>query len=583
MIVTLGDAIIFVVFLAVVIGISLYASRGEKAGGEAYFLAGRRLVWPLIGFSLIASNISTEHFVGMAGDGFGERGLAVASFEWIAAVALVVMAWWLLPKFLQAGIYTMPQYLEYRYDSLTRTLMAVVLTLLTIFALLVTVLYSGSRGLDGVFGFSDMAVEHFGLSRDAAVFWTTWAGAWFIGICAAAYTVYGGLRAVVWSDLLQGGALLLGGAVVLYLGLKIVGGGEVTEFGVEGGSVMEGWRTFTAENEDRLSVGLPADDPVLPWTALFTGMLIPNIFYWGMNQFIVQRTLGAKSLAEGQKGIFLACAFKLIMPFIIIVPGIIAFQLYGDTILERAGGDMGRAGELAYPHLIAQIMPPLLRGVMLAALGGAVMSTFNSGINSAATMYTVDIHNTFVNKNTTGRQEVFIGRTATALIALVACIMAPLPGLFEGVFHYIQEIWGFISPAVVTAFIVGLVVPRAPALAGRVALILGPLLYALFRVPGWVMDGLGYGMEDGAVVRDTEAVSGAAETLFRFFTLPYLHHMFITFLVLAAIMGVITWRNPLSEPRTMPVSNIDVHPHPLRYVYGGLILAAVLALYIIFW
>jgi len=377
--------------------------------------------------------------------------------------------------------------------------------------------------------------------------------------------------------------LLLGGALVLYLGLKIVGGGEVTEFGVEGGSVFEGWRTFAAENEDRLSVGLPADDPVLPWTALFTGMLIPNIFYWGMNQFIVQRTLGAQSLAEGQKGIFLACIFKLVMPFIIIVPGIIAFQLYGDTILERAGGDMGRAGELAYPHLIAQIMPPLLRGVMLAALGGAVMSTFNSGINSAATMYTVDIHNTFVNKNTTGRQEVYIGRTATAIIALVACIMAPLPGLFEGVFHYIQEIWGFISPAVVTAFVVGLVVPRAPALAGRVALILGPLLYALFRVPGWVMSGLGFGMEDGAVVRNTEAVSGAAEMLFRFFTMPYLHHMFITFLVLAALMGIITWRSPLSEPRTMPVSNIDVQPHPLRYVYGGLVLAAVLALYIIFW
>ncbi|MFO7774761.1 MAG: solute:sodium symporter family transporter, partial [Candidatus Hydrogenedentota bacterium] len=489
MIITLGDALIFVVFLALVIGVSLYASRGEKAGGEAYFLAGRRLVWPLIGFSLIASNISTEHFVGMAGDGFGERGLAVASFEWIAAVALVVTAWWLLPKFLQAGIYTMPEYLEYRYDSLTRTLMAVVLTLLTIFALLVTVLYSGSRGLDGVFGFSDMAVEHFGMSRDAAVFWTTWAGAWLIGICAAAYTVYGGLRAVVWSDLLQGGALLLGGALVLYLGLKIVGGGEVTEFGVEGGSAMEGWRTFAAENEDRLSVGLPADDPFIPWTALFTGMLIPNIFYWGMNQFIVQRTLGARSLAEGQKGIFLACVFKLIMPFIIIVPGIIAFQLYGDTILERAGGDMARAGELAYPHLIAEIMPPLLRGIMLAALAGAVMSTFNSGINSASTMYTMDIHNKFLNPTTTGRQQVFIGRTATAIIALVACVMAPLPGLFEGVFHYIQEIWGFISPAVVTAFVVGLVVPRAPAVAGRAALLVGPLLYALFRVPGWVMSG----------------------------------------------------------------------------------------------
>ncbi len=590
MILTFWDVVIFVGFLALVVGVSLYASRKEKTGGAAYFLAGRSLTWPLIGFSLIASNISTEHFVGMAGTGFGELGLAIASYEWIAAVALVVLAWWLLPRFLQAGIYTMPEYLEYRYDGTTRTIMSVFLMTLTVLALLVTVLYSGARGLDGVFGFSAMLAERFDMSPQAAMFWTTWAGAWLIGIIAAAYTVYGGLRAVVWSDLLQGAAMLIGGAIVLFLGLKLIGGGELTDFGVSGGSVFEGWSTFSEENADRLHVGRPLDDPHIPWIALFTGMLIPNLFYWGMNQFITQRALGARTLAEGQKGIFLACGFKLIMPFIIVVPGIIAFQLYGDVILERAGGDMARAGEMAYPHLIAQIMPPFLRGVMLAALAGAVMSTFNSGINSAATMYTVDIHNKFINPeaSASGERNVFVGRTATAVIALVACVMAPLPGLFHGVFHYIQEVWGFISPGIVAVFFFGLIVPKAPVIAGKISLIIGPAIYAICRVPGWIMSAMGFGYgENGGVVRVVgdapQAVEGFAALVFRFTQMPYLHHMFLTLVIVVIVMTILTARNPLSEPRTMPVSDVNVEPHPRQYLYGGLILAAVVALYIIFW
>lgn len=572
------DIAIFLGFMAFVVIVSLWAGRKER-GSEDYFLAGRGLTWWLIGFSLIASNISTEHFVGMAGAAFTEIGLAIASYEWIAAITLVVVALWLLPKFLKAGIYTMPQFLEHRYDSATRTTMSIYLLVLTIIAVLVTVLYSGARGLDGVFGFSEVLAARFGLSQASADFWATWIGAWGIGLVASVYTIYGGLKAVVWSDLIQGGALLLGGAIVLYLGLRLVGDG----------SVFTGWSTFVAENKDRLHTMKPADDPDLPWTIMIVGIWIPNFFYWGLNQFITQRTLGAKSLADAQQGVFLACIFKLIIPFIIVIPGIIAFQEFGPQILANAGGDMDKAGEIAYPYLIKEIMPPVLRGVMLAALAGAVMSTFNSGINSASTLFTIDVYDKFIRPGSTPRQQVRVGRIATAAIAVAACLMAPLPGLFEGVFQYIQEIWGFISPAIVAVFFFGILVPRAPAASGRVALWLGPLIYALFRVTGWVMSAIGYSHnDDGRVVRavaedQVAVVIGFFAPLYSFTQITFLHHMTITLVVLCVVLGVMTAARPLSEPRAMPVSDVDVTPHPLRYLYGGGIIAATVILYLIFW
>ena len=593
------DIITFVAFIAVVVGVSLYASRREDTQ-EDYFLAGRRLTWPLIGFSLIASNISTEHFVGMAGQAFGRVGLAIASYEWMAAVALVVTAWWLLPKFLKVGIYTMPEFLEYRYDGATRTIMATYLMVLYVVALLATVLYSGAQGLNGVFGFPDLLADRFGLSQEDALFWATIIGIWLIGIVAAAYTIYGGLKAVVWSDLLQGGALLLGGAIVLFLSLKLVGGGELGETGgVVGGSLMEGWRNFRDANANKLHVILKWSDPEVPWVAvLIGGLWIPNLFYWGLNQFITQRTLGARSLAEGQRGIFLACFFKLIIPFIIVMPGIMALQLFGDDIMAAAGGEVSKAGEIAYPHLIARIMPSFLRGVMLAALAGAVMSTFNSGINSASTIFTIDIYTKYVNKQATARQQVRIGRVATALIALLACLIAPLPGKFEGVFNYIQEIWGFISPGIVAAFLFGLIVKRAPTAAGKTALLLGPVLYALFRVPKWIMEGA-YGFKlkllDGDVwqivrvfenvdgTETTQAAAGLAATAYTFFAWSFLHHMALVFVMLVVVMLAITAARPRTEPITYPTSKLDTTVRPESWVLGSLVIAAAVALYAVFW
>ncbi len=546
---TTVDMLVFFAFMALVVGVSLYAGRREKSS-EDYFLAGRNLSWGLIGFSLIASNISTEHFVGMAGQAFGRVGLAIASYEWMSAIVLVFVAWWLLPRFLKAGIYTMPEYLEYRYDLGARTTMAVFMMIAYVIVFLATVLYSGAVALDAVFDITGMFQEGWGLQPAEAESRAMVAGIWLIGLVAGGYTIYGGLKAVVWSDLLQGAGLLIGGAVVAVLGLKQLGGG----------SLLAGWSSFSAANADKLHVVLPWNDPDVPWLAVFVGGLwIPNIFYWGLNQFITQRTLGAKSLAEGQKGIFFAACLKLAIPFIIVMPGIMAFQLYGDAI---ANGDM------AYPHMMNQLLPPYLRGVMFAALCGAVMSSFNSGINSASTIFTIDLYKRYLAPNATPKDEVRVGRIATGVIVVIACLWAPVISGFEGVFNYIQEIWGFISPGIVAAFLVGLVLKKAPALAAKGAMWLGVPLYALCRVPRWVMDG------------EADGFLGA---VYSFSGWSFLHHMGLIFVVLAGFMVAVTKWRPLAEPKEMPVSRIDVSPHPRQYALGGAVIAMTAALYVIFW
>ncbi|HHI80337.1 MAG TPA: solute:sodium symporter family transporter [Planctomycetes bacterium] len=581
------DVLTFVAFLLVVVVVSLLASRKEDSS-EDYFLAGRKLGWWLIGFSLIASNISTEHFVGMAGKAFGRVGLAIASYEWMSAISLVIVAWWLLPKFLRIGIYTMPEFLEYRFDRGTRTIMAIYLLVLYVFALLATVLYSGAQGLNGVFDFPQMLVEHFQMDPEDAQEWATLGGIWGIGLIAAIYTIYGGLKAVVWSDLIQGGALLGGGALVLYFGLRLVGGGElVAGGGVSGGDVLSGWKAFCAQNEDKLHVILPWNDPNIPWLAVFVGGLwIPNLFYWGLNQFITQRTLGAKSLSEGQRGIFLACLFKLAIPFLILMPGIMAFQLFGDSLLAKTHGALSKAGELAYPHMIAQIMPPMLRGVMLAALAGAVMSTFNSGINSASTIFTIDLYKKYIRPEASARQQVRVGRVATALIALFACLVGPLPGKFEGVFTYIQEIWGFISPGIVAAFIGGILIRRAPAQAGRLALLLSPPLYGICRVPKWIFEGVyEHEVRDGVKTllgKGGEAVGGFTQSLYDFNNWAFLHHMALVFVVLILVMLWVTRLRPMETPVEYPSSEIDVRVPRSNYVLGSLIVLATVALYVVF-
>lgn len=330
------DILVFIVFIVFVVGLGLYKSRNEQSG-EDYFLAGRGLKWWLIGFSLIAANISSEQFVGMSGNAASHVGLAIASYEWMAAITLVVVAFCFLPYFLRAGIYTMPEFLEYRYNPWARLIMAVCM-LLIYMVLLGAITYSGAMTINTM-------AEEMEMQRVPTIALASL----IIGIIAMVYVAAGGLKACAWADLVQGSALIVGGAVIMIFAFKMLGGVSEAMYIEDVRTGAVGIKTFTGEegamqrfldlNRVRLNMFLPKDDTVLPWTALLLGLWIPNLYYWGLNQYITQRTLGSASLAEGQKGIVFAAFMKLLIPFVIVIPGIIAFNLFAPEMKYKAVQD----------------------------------------------------------------------------------------------------------------------------------------------------------------------------------------------------------------------------------------------------
>ena len=330
------DIVVFVAFVVCVISLGLWKSRNEKSG-EDYFLAGRGLKWWLIGFSLIAANISSEQFVGMSGNAASHVGLAIASYEWMAAITLVVVAFCFLPYFLKAGIFTMPEFLEYRYNQWARLIMAVCMLLIYLL-LLGAVTYSGALTVNTM-------SEEMGMS----VIPTVAQASLVIGLIAMIYVAAGGLKACAWADLLQGSALIIGGGVVMYFAFKMLGNADTASYIADVSTGKVDTLAFTQEqgtmerfvdlNKVRLNMFLPKNDSVLPWTALLLGLWIPNFYYWGLNQYITQRTLGSASLAEGQKGIVFSAFMKLLIPFVIVVPGIIAFNLFAPDMKAKASVD----------------------------------------------------------------------------------------------------------------------------------------------------------------------------------------------------------------------------------------------------
>jgi len=504
----LSDILVFLGFFVVVVAVSLYKSRRETSS-EDYFLAGRGLVWPLIGISIVAANISTEQFVGMAGQGAGGVGLAVSNWQLFGSIGIVLISFTLLPRFLKAGIYTMPEYLEHRYNKAARAIMALITVVIYVAVLLTAVLYSGGLTLHTVFG----------IDLRAAV--------WAIGLIAAAYTVWGGLKAVAWADLFQGLGLLLGGLFTFYVGLRACGG----------------WESFAARNADSLHMVLPADHPDLPWTGVLLGMPIVLIYYCGLNQFIVQRNLAAKTLRDGQLGMILAGALWLLVPFAIVMPGIMSMQLYGDQLSTP---------DEAFPTLIKLLIPAGMRGFIFAALAGAVVSSLASMLNSASTIFTMDIYRG-LKPEAPQKRLVFMGRALTLLFVVLGCLLAPnlADPRFKGVFNYIQNFQGYIWPGVVAAFVVGMVLKRAPESSGVVVLIAGPVIYFLFQT---------------------------------FSGIHFLIQVALTFVILCGVMGGMTLWRPLAAPKTLPVrEDMNIKTEPVVYISGAIVLIGVAVFYGVFW
>ena len=667
------DIIVFIAFVVTVIYVGMTKSKKAGESDKDYFLAGKMLMWWLIGFSLIAANISTEQFVGMSGNAASHVGLAIASYEWMAAITLVVIAFTFLPYFLGAGIYTIPEFLEYRYNAGARTIMAVA-TLFIYMLLLGSVTYSGALTIRTIAAQSNYPVSLFG-------------GALVIGIIAMVYVAAGGLRACAWADLIQGSALILGGAAIMVFAfIKL---GRVTEAAhfvdVSSGAVavkafepsQGAFSRFWELNQVRMNMFLPKDDKVLPWTALLLGLWIPNFYYWGLNQYITQRTLGSKSLAQGQRGIVFAAFLKLLIPFVIVIPGIIAFNLFADDMRREAVADNASvmakyvkanpatqlvtqlqspsdeelivwqeegfvlaiynddaavqslrkrlpnlhhvlaidqttfgqvkaenfslfdSDDKAFPNLypalyqemmnfnekvkasttvspkllpvekfiaykydtaMAQLLGKVLPagvglfGFVIAALLGAVVSSLAAMLNAASTIFTMDIFKKFISPNAGQKTIVLLGRICVVVFAFIAVFLAPQlgnPKISNSIFTIIQEGQGFISPGILAVFVFGLIVRKAPPIAGVVGLLTNIVIYGGLRLFAP--------------------------------TLQFLNRMAVSFGVCLAVMIIITLVMPLKTPVTFPKkSEIEMIPSKYAKFAGVLVILLTIVLYIVF-
>lgn len=461
------DVVVFSVYLAAVVVVGLLASRRKKEESDDYFLAGRNLRWWMIGGSLIAANISTHHFIGMSGQGFSV-GLAVASYEWMAAIVLILYGKFFLPYYLKSRITTMPEFLETRFNQQVRLVFAIISLIGYVFIELAVVLYTGSLAVQSLFGLP-----------------LTW-GLAALCIIGGGYTIYGGLRAIAYTDMVQVTVLILGGLAVTTVGLAQLGAAS-TEHGP---TVVRGFHAILAGSPEKFHMIRPWNDPDVPWIGVFFGGLwLANIFYWGCNQFITQRTLAAKNVWHGQMGVVFAGFLKLLVPVLVVLPGIIAFRLYNaDTGILRHEYVLLK-GDLAFPTLVKRLLPVGAAGLVMAGLMGAIMSHIASMLVSSSSILTFDVYRRYFRKDAGNAELVRIGRWFAVIVLLVATIVGYFLRDLKAIFAYIQSYWSLAYPAISAVFLAGFFYKRANARGSLVALLVGPLWgasYTLAESAGWV-------------------------------------------------------------------------------------------------
>ena len=444
----------FIGFTALVVVISYLKTRKDAmSGSDAYFLAGRSLSFWVIAGSLMLTNLSTEHLIGLNGDAFNHT-FAVTAWETTAALAMVLTALYFLPRYLKSGFTTIPQYLAARYDKHTRTIAVILFLVSYVLAILPVVLRFGATGLESLFDVS----KTFGISEKQAI----WLIVWGVGTLGSLYAIFGGLKAVAISDTVNGVGFLIAGLLIPFLALRLVGEGNV----------IAGLQEVYTEEHAKFDITGDEPGSFLPFGVLFTGMIVNQIFFWCTNQSIIQRTLGAKSLAEGQKGVLLAAFFKLLGPLIIVLPGIIAFHMFKDQLSSEQY-------LMAYPMLVKTVLPPVLVGFFAAVMVGAVLSTFNSVLNSSATLFSEDFYHAIINKNASGRQIVLSGRICSIVLALSAMVMAPLLDTSGSLYIYLQKINATFFGPMLAVLLLGFFTKRVSAFAAKIGLVAGPILFYL--------------------------------------------------------------------------------------------------------
>ncbi|MDR5867589.1 solute:sodium symporter family transporter [Halomonas koreensis] len=431
--------------------------RDDHRSPRGLFLAGRSLTFPLIAGSLLMTNLSTEQMVGLNGAAFAD-GLSVMAWEVIAVIALVLLALFFLPRFLKSGIATVPELLELRFDKATQRIANVIFLLAYAVILLPIILYSGAMGLQGMLDLPGLT----GIQSPTLLLWLT---VWLVGLIGAVYALFGGLRTVAVSDTLNGIGLLAGGLVIVWFGLQAVSDGD---------GVLAGWEILKQQHPARLdSIG--GAEQQVPFSTVFTGVLLLHLFYWTTNQQIIQRTFAARNLAEGQKGVLLTGLLKLLGPLYLVLPGIIAYHLYADQGVEA---------DEAYGHLVFNVLPPYLTGFFAAVMVGAILSSFNSALNSTTTLFSLGFYKGVLNKDASEAQVVRASKTFGWLMALTAMTIAPLLAGQESLFGYLQKMNAIYFIPILAVVVVGLLTRRVPAMAAKIALVGGCLLiFAGYFIP----------------------------------------------------------------------------------------------------
>lgn len=521
----------FLGFTVLVAVIAYMATRKtDEKSSDGYFLGGRSLTAGVIAGSLLLTNLSTEQIVGLNGDAYKD-GILVMAWETLAAIAMVICAIFLLPKYLKGGISTIPTYLERRFDTTTKALTSGLFLSGYAIVLLPIVLYSGSLAISGMF---DLPGK-FGISEWA----TIWVCVWSIGIIGSVYAIFGGLKAVAVSDSINAVGLLLGGLLIPIFGLLAIS---------DDNSILGGISKLTSEHPEKFNAIGDASATV-PIGTIFTGMVLVQLFYWGTNQQIIQRALGAKNLVEGQKGLMLAAFFKILGPLIVVLPGIIAFHMF-DGQLERA--------DQAYPKLVAEVLPPAFVGFFAAVLFGAILSSFNSALNSCVTLFGVDIYKQYINNEAPEREVVSKGKKFGIGLALFAMVLAPfLYHANSGLFGYLQQVNGAYSVPILAAVVIGFLTKRVPAIAAKTGIIFAFVVYVAY-----IILSRGFGVE----------------------WLPHMLHMqAITFVLTIILMLIIGMAKPRETDYVQRYTNeVDITNWKYVKPVGIVITLVVISTYIIF-
>lgn len=531
----------FIAFTGLVAFISYVKTRNDKMiSSDDYFLAGRGLTAWVIAGSLMLTNLSTEHLIGLNADAFSHT-VAVMAWETTAALAMVLTALYFLPKYLKSGLTTIPEYIAGRYDQNTRVIATMLFLFSYVVAILPVVLLFGAAGLESLFDVS----QNLGVSKNTAI----WIMVWTVGSLGSLYAIFGGLKAVAISDSINGVGFLAFGLLVPALALLYIGDGDL-------------WGGFDKVYDSAPEkFDITGDEPgsFLPFGVLFTGMIINQVFFWCTNQSIIQRALGAKNLKEGQKGVLIAACFKLIGPIAIVLPGVIAFYMFKD----RLSADNAM---LAYPMLVKEILPPALVGLFAAVMVGAVLSTFNSVLNSAATLFSQGIYHVYINNQASGRQMVWSGRLCSIILAVVAMIAAPMIDTQGSLYNYLQKINATFFGPMLAVILLGLLTNFITARAAKIALVTGPVIF-YFLV-------FAYG----------DQVQIFAKSLFNTADeIHFLHMLAIVFILTVGLMIMISkiWPQEYNQYKITSKSVVDMTPWPHANKAGMIISVLAIATYVV--